>query len=117
MWGHDITVNTDHESIVSTIKKADATGRVARWLEMMAEFHVTVTHVPGSKLTVADAISRRTDLMNNILVSGISAPKYASDIKEAYKTDEFFANIWYGISNASIKVSPKVSTMLQHYKL
>jgi len=37
-------------------------GRMARWVEQMAEYHCEIEHIPGKLNDVADALSRRADL-------------------------------------------------------
>ena len=37
-------------------------GRLARWIEKMAEFDYTIQHIAGVKNVVAEALSRRADL-------------------------------------------------------
>ena len=52
---------TDHDSIKYHRTMPNLTGRLARWVEKLAEFNYTVEHIPGVQNVVADALSRRAD--------------------------------------------------------
>lgn len=52
---------TDHDSIKYHRTMPNLTGRLARWVEKMAEFDYIVQHIPGAQNVVADALSRRAD--------------------------------------------------------
>ena len=52
---------TDHDSIKYHRTMPNLTGRLARWVEKLAEFDYTVEHIAGVKNVVADALSRRAD--------------------------------------------------------
>ena len=53
---------SDHDSLKYHKTMPNLTGRLARWVEKMAEFDYTIQHIPGVKNVVADALSRRADL-------------------------------------------------------
>ena len=58
LYGQDILLRTDN-SAVSWIKSMkNPTGQVARWLQELETYNLTVTHRPGRKHTNADALSR-----------------------------------------------------------
>src|SRR5690348_13803616 len=56
------TLLTDHDSLKYHRTMPNLTGRLARWVEKMAEFDYTIAHIPGAKNVVVDALSRRADL-------------------------------------------------------
>ena len=56
---------TDHDSLKYHKTMPNLSGRLARWIEKLAEFNYTVEHIAGVKNIVADAISRRADLKGN----------------------------------------------------
>jgi len=53
---------TDHDSLKYHRTMPNLSGRLARWVEKLAEFDYTVEHIAGVKNVVADALSRRSDL-------------------------------------------------------
>ena len=53
---------SDHDSLKYHRTMPNLTGRLARWVEKMAEFDYTFEYIPGVKNVVADALSRRSDL-------------------------------------------------------
>ena len=55
------TLRTDHSSLTYHRTMPHLTGRLARWMERMADFHYNLIHIPGKLNSVADALSRRAD--------------------------------------------------------
>ena len=55
-------LKTDHDSLMHFSTMPHLTGRLARWVEKMAEFDCNIEYIPGPKNVVADALSRRYDL-------------------------------------------------------
>ena len=56
------TLRTDHESLKYVKSMKNLTGRMARWVEQLAEFNFDIEHIPGKDNAVADPLSRRADL-------------------------------------------------------
>jgi hypothetical protein len=56
------TLLTDHDSLKYHKSMPNLSGRLARWIERMAEFDYKLQHIPGKSNVVADALSRRADL-------------------------------------------------------
>eukprot|EP00961_Rhodomonas_salina_P081304 1093285-Rhodomonas_salina.1 len=55
-------VRTDHNSLSWIFTQNNLTGRLARWLEFLADFQIEdIKHVKGINNVVADALSRRPD--------------------------------------------------------
>jgi hypothetical protein len=55
------TLLTDHDSLKYHKSMPNLSGRLARWIEKMAEFDYKLQHIPGKDNVVADALSRRAD--------------------------------------------------------
>ena len=53
---------SDHDSLKHHKSMPNLSGRLARWIEKMAEFDYDIEYIPGTKNVVADALSRRADL-------------------------------------------------------
>ena len=58
LYGRKFSLRTDHASLQWLYKRKDPSSQVARWLELLAEFHFTLTHRPGAKHGNADGMSR-----------------------------------------------------------
>src|SRR5680860_1035388 len=67
-WRHHLqselpfTLLSDHDSLKYHKTMPHLSGRLARWIEKMAEFDYKIEHIAGVKNVVADALSRRVDL-------------------------------------------------------
>ena len=59
------TLLSDHDSLKYHKTMPHLSGRLARWIEKMAEFNYDIQHIAGVKNIVADALSRRADLKDN----------------------------------------------------
>ena len=53
-------VVTDHQALRFALQKKDMHGRLARWLDLMAEYESTIEYRPGNKNSFADYRSRIT---------------------------------------------------------
>ena len=58
------TLLSDHDSLKYHRTMPNLSGRLARWVEKMAEFDYSIQHIAGVKNVVADALSRRVDYKN-----------------------------------------------------
>lgn len=59
LYGRKITVRTDHAALRWLLNFKDPEGQLARWLQVVSEYDVTVQHRPGRKHGNADCLSRR----------------------------------------------------------
>jgi hypothetical protein len=56
-------VNTDHRNLVFFRTTQILKPRHARWSECLSQFRFELTHLPGDKNQVADALSRASNLV------------------------------------------------------
>ena len=63
---HAIRVKTDHKNLTYFREPQKITERQARWFEFLQDFDYTIEHVPGQLNTVADLLSRRSDLEKGV---------------------------------------------------
>jgi hypothetical protein len=56
---HQVIVYTDHEALLSALKKSDnLTGRIVGWQLKLSEFDLKIVYVKGKENTLADGMSR-----------------------------------------------------------
>ncbi len=60
---HPVTIQCDHTNLLYYREPQQLTNRQARWWNDLSRFNFTLTHIPGAKLIIADALSRRPDHM------------------------------------------------------
>lgn len=58
LLGRKFTVRTDHHSLTWLINFRHPEGQIARWLEELSQYDMTIIHRPGKKHLNADALSR-----------------------------------------------------------
>lgn len=58
LLGRPFTLRTDHNSLTWLMSFKEPQGQIARWLEELSQYDMTVVHRPGSKHVNADALSR-----------------------------------------------------------
>jgi hypothetical protein len=51
-------VYTDHQALISLLRKDDAHGRIAGWQTRLSEYDVEYIHIPGKENGIADGLSR-----------------------------------------------------------
>jgi hypothetical protein len=95
LYGNSFTAYTDHNSLVHFMKQKTLSGRQARWLESLADFDVTIVYKPGTKMIVADTLSRRPDLATIALNYVVTAKLPLFDkIRAAYSNDPDFGEMY-----------------------
>ena len=62
LYGHDVTVITDHNALKFIKDNTKLTGRVARWAIHLSNYDYDIIYKPGAENTNADAISRLENL-------------------------------------------------------
>jgi len=60
---HETIVYTDHKNLTYFRKAQKLNRRQARWSLLLSEFNIKLIHLPGSKMFLADALSRRPDMI------------------------------------------------------
>ena len=63
-------VLTDHQGLKWLNSKAELSGRQARWVESLSDLEYEVSYIPGPQNAVADALSRRADMEEDVVKSG-----------------------------------------------
>jgi hypothetical protein len=71
---HPIQVRTDHSNLQYFRHPQKVTGRQARWLEYLQDFDYTLEHIPGTSNTIADLLSRRSDLNKGVETTRVLLP-------------------------------------------
>ena len=61
LLGRKFIVRTDHNSLVWLMNFKQIEGQLARWIEELGQFSMTIEHRPGKKHANADALSRIPD--------------------------------------------------------
>jgi len=60
LYGKAFTLQSDHHSLQWLLKLKDPQGKMARWIERLAEYDFEIVYLPGAKNVVADVLSRHT---------------------------------------------------------
>ena len=58
LLGRKFTVRTDNHSLTFLVNFRHPEGQIARWLEELSQYDMTIVHRPGKKHVNADALSR-----------------------------------------------------------
>lgn len=61
LLGREFVVRTDHSSLTWLLNFKNPQGQLARWLEVISQYNMTVTHRPGKNHGNADPLSRIPD--------------------------------------------------------
>ena len=59
LLGYKVVFHTDHDSLKYLVNKPDLSGRLARWILLLQEFHYEVKVKPGTANANADYLSRQ----------------------------------------------------------
>ena len=114
--GRHFTVQTDHATLQHFLTQPNLSRRQARWSELLSEYDFDIKYLPGPQNTVADTISRRSDLQVNVVSSATMNPEILEAIRNSLKEDPDFNLIVRTINGLPTeKVVP--SSLLKHYEL
>ena len=59
LYGQEVQVRTDHGALTWLMKFKNPEGQLARWLEVISQYRLTLVHRPGRVHMNADGLSRR----------------------------------------------------------
>ncbi|PKU84723.1 putative mitochondrial protein [Dendrobium catenatum] len=87
---HEFILYSDHEALCFLNSQKKLKGRHAAWVEFLGAFHYVLKHKSGKCNQVADALSRRTALIQVLQTKVIEFEL----LKELYPADSDFGEIW-----------------------
>lgn len=99
LYGQRFTIRTDHGSLRWLMKFKNPEGQVARWLETLAAYQMTVEHRPGRLHGNADGLSRRPCRQCGCSESGDEDTPVSHDTMDI----EFVTSIKQFVDSADIK--------------
>jgi hypothetical protein len=85
--GRKFMLLTDNSGVKHLFSQQDLNARQARWLAFLSEFDFEVRHIKGKENKVADALSRRTNGIYEVIISKVEND-IEHRIKSASKNDE-----------------------------
>jgi hypothetical protein len=91
-----VIIYTDHQTLENFDHQKDLSQRQARWQEFLAQYNHHIVYIPGEQNTVADALSRLPDSVDECTPCPVAAmltvqtdPTLLTSIMDGYKTDPF----------------------------
>ena len=66
LLGSKFKLSTDHKCLTSMTQLKDPTGRIVRWLTVLADFDMRIAYVPGKENCLADSLSRPIPLEEEV---------------------------------------------------
>jgi hypothetical protein len=80
LMGRNFLLLTYNSGVKHVFNEPDLNARQATWLEFLSEFDFEVRHIKGKENKVADALSRRTNEIYEVIIS-----KTKNDLKDIIK--------------------------------
>ncbi|CAA7053553.1 unnamed protein product [Microthlaspi erraticum] len=90
LFHHEFILYTDHDALKHLGSQEKISARHASWIAFLQQFTFVIKHQSGRTNKVADALSRRHNLLATLEVS---VPGFSS-FAELYPLDPFFGLIW-----------------------
>lgn len=113
---HRFRVTTDNTPTRHVFTAKDLTPRQLRWAEFLAEFNFEIDYAPGKTNVVADALSRRPDLILTA-ISALSAPDlFAELVREAGEHDSEYASTLQSVRDGTAKPGFSEDNGLLYFK-
>lgn len=116
--GKHFKLRTDHFSLTYLmIQTKTPQGRIARWLDILAEYDFSIEHIPGTKNTAADALSRIN--VSTISTATTHDEGVIQQIRESIPSDNYFGEIYTTLKEGDDNaVIPKhIRHYIKHYRL
>lgn len=66
LLGKRFTLRTDHGSLTWLKNFNEPDGQIHRWIQQLSQFHMKIVHRPGNRHGNADAMSRLTEIPNEV---------------------------------------------------
>jgi len=96
-----IYIYTDHRTLENFDQQKDLSRRQAHWQEFLAQYNHHIIYIPGKSNTVADALSRLPDSVDDHVILPVttslliqSNPSILESIKTGYDTDPFCTKVF-----------------------
>uniref|UniRef100_A0A2N9GDV0 RNA-directed DNA polymerase n=1 Tax=Fagus sylvatica TaxID=28930 RepID=A0A2N9GDV0_FAGSY len=101
-WSHyllpnEFLLHSDHEALKYLNSQQKLNSRHASWVEFLQPYSFSIKHKSGKLNQVADALSRRHSLLSTMEVQVLGFEV----LKELYKNDPDFGNVWESCSKGS----------------
>lgn len=115
--GRKFKLLTDHEPIHFLQTKSKIFSRQFRWLDVLQEHTFEVQHIPGSKHTVLDALSRRADHFRAVELKRLCLrdPTFPNRIRKGYDGDVWEKKLLASLRDSEEPEDQKVSIQISNY--
>ena len=90
LLGEKFELFTDHKSLKYLFTQKDLNMRQQRWLEFLASYDLDILYTPGKANVVADALSRKHEVIAYLVI----APTLLEKIANKQQEDEFLRRIY-----------------------
>ena len=89
LWPKEFVIHSDHESLKHIRSQGKLNRRHAKWVEFIESFPYVIKHKKGKENIIADALSRRYTLLNQLdyKILGLET------IKDQYVNDADFKEV------------------------